>query len=48
MIDKRVDYLADWLVIAKWMDKHDFIRQHFDVIVKDPQRNLAVLKRRAD
>ncbi|RKZ51789.1 MAG: hypothetical protein DRR16_02640 [Candidatus Parabeggiatoa sp. nov. 3] len=48
VIEKRVDYLADWVGIARWMDKHALIRQHFDVIVKDHQRNLAVLKRRAD
>ncbi|HIE00196.1 MAG TPA: hypothetical protein EYP59_07900 [Thiotrichaceae bacterium] len=30
------------------MDKHALIRPHFDVVVKDHQRNLAVLKRHAD
>jgi hypothetical protein len=48
VIEGQIDYLADWVGIAGWMDKHPLLRQHFEVIVKDSRRNFAVLKRRAD
>jgi hypothetical protein len=48
VIEGQINYLADWVGIAGWMDKHPPLRQHFEVIVKDSRRNLAVLKRRAD
>jgi len=48
VIEGQIDYLADWVGIAGWMDKHPLLRQHFEVIVEDSRRNLAVLKRRAD
>lgn len=48
IIDKKVDYLVDWLGIADWMDRYPLLREHFTILVKDPQRGkkgLAVLKR---
>lgn len=60
VIEGKIDYLADWVGIAGWLNSDDLaitkkqrenrqlLKQHFELIVKDQQRNLAVLKRRAD
>ena len=42
----QIMYLADWVGIAGWTE-HEPIAENFDVIVQDPERNLAVLERRA-
>jgi hypothetical protein len=39
-----IDYVADWSGIAKWGEIEP-IKQHFQLVVDDPPRNLAVLKR---
>jgi hypothetical protein len=60
VIEGKINYLADWVGIAGWLNTDDpaitqkqrenrrLLKQHFEVIVKDSRRNLAVLKRRAD
>lgn len=44
VIDKNIDYLADWVGLAGWMD-NDVIKQHFELVVMDVGKNLAVLRR---
>ncbi len=51
ILDRKIEYLVDWVGIAEWVEKphaKESIRlgQHFDLLVKDPQRNLAVLRRK--
>ncbi len=48
VVESPIDYLADWIGIAGWasQDKGGF-RDTFELIEKDPARNLAVLRRRA-
>jgi len=41
----EIRYLVDWTGIAGWERKPD-LRSTFEVIVNDPERNLAVLRRR--
>ena len=40
-----IHYLVDWTGIATWQRKPE-VRSTFDLIVDDPTRNLAVLRRR--
>jgi len=42
---RQIQYLADWEGIAIWA-KEPRIAAQFDLIVDDPARNLAVLRRR--
>jgi hypothetical protein len=55
--DTAIEYIVDWYGLARWVDRvdsvqeeadADFLRQKFDVFVRDPRRNLVVLKRRSD
>jgi hypothetical protein len=39
-----IDYVADWAGIAEWGEIEP-IKQRFQLVVDDPPRNLAVLKR---
>lgn len=41
----QIQYLADWLGIAGWMELEP-IKSHFEVIVNDEAQNLAVLRRK--
>lgn len=41
----QIQYLADWLGIAGWMELEP-IKSHFEVIVDDEAQNLAVLRRK--
>jgi hypothetical protein len=41
----QIQYLADWEGIASWA-KQPRIASQFELVVDDPQRNLAVLRRR--
>lgn len=43
--DTPIRYLADWEGIARWVDEEPLIGQHFEVVVHEPERNLAVLRR---
>jgi hypothetical protein len=53
--DTQIEYLADWYGLARWVDRPDTVREErdvtlladrFSVVVRDPQRNLVVLKRK--
>lgn len=43
--DSKIDYLADWIGIATWVDRDGF-GESFEIIVSDPEQNLGVLGRR--
>lgn len=40
-----IQYLADWRGIARWLDHHPALRETFHLAVRDPERNLGVLRR---
>jgi len=40
----QIEYLVDWVGIAGWLELEP-IKSHFELIVKDEKKNLAVLKR---
>jgi len=42
----RINYLADWVGIAQWSTLPP-LDKTFEIIVKDPKKNLAVLKRKS-
>jgi len=46
VVASPIQYLADWTGIASWITLHP-ISDHFELIVDDQQRNLAVLRRKA-
>jgi len=49
VLDLPVNYLVDWAGLAGWVEFDHFnpqFGQSFEVLVHDPERNLAVLKRR--
>jgi hypothetical protein len=45
VLERPIRYLVDWVGIAKWMEDPEF-GQHFEIVVFDEERNLAVLQRR--
>ncbi len=48
VIDKKIDYLVDWIGIADWIERYPLLKTHFTLLVKDPKsgsKGLAVLKR---
>lgn len=48
VLETPVDYIVDWVGMARWVDQNKFstrFGQEFEVIVQDPALNLAVLKR---
>jgi len=46
VLEKReIEYLADWEGIASWATQPPIAAQ-FELVVDDPGRNLAVLRRR--
>ena len=47
VVESRIDYLADWVGIAGWLDRgHARFDATFELVLADPERNLAVLRRR--
>lgn len=48
VLDTKVDYIVDWVGMAEWahMNEHSprFVAE-FELVVKDPKNNLAVLRR---
>ncbi|HEY0876062.1 MAG TPA: hypothetical protein VGD94_21480 [Vicinamibacterales bacterium] len=53
--DTPIEYIADWYGLARWVDRPETIQEerdaslltrHFDVVVRAPERNLMVLRRR--
>ena len=55
--ETRIEYIADWYGLARWVDRPETIHEerdvqmlsrHFDVLVRAPERNLMVLRRRSD
>ena len=44
--DSPIDYLADWVGIADWVNREGF-GAHFEVVVEDETLNFGVLRRRA-
>jgi hypothetical protein len=47
VVASEIDYLADWRGIASWARRDaDGFSDAFELIVDDPDRNLAVLRRR--
>jgi len=52
ILNSKIEYLADWAGIADWtttgnVGNAEFSRR-FEVVVRDDERNLGVLRRRAD
>ena len=52
--DTPIEYIADWYGLARWVDRPDtvheerdvdLLRRHFTVVVREPERNLVVLRR---
>jgi hypothetical protein len=47
VVDSDIDYLADWEGIGGWLDRPEAeFPNAFELILRDPGQNLAVLKRR--
>jgi len=44
VLSKPVRWLADWVGIASWAQLPE-LKPHFEIVVEDPARNLAVLRR---
>jgi hypothetical protein len=45
VLEKDVRFLADWVGIVQWAEWYPEIRDHFEVVVRDPAANLGVLRR---
>jgi hypothetical protein len=43
--ESEIQYLADWIGIVTWADRHPAIAEQFEVLVADPDKNLGVLGR---
>jgi hypothetical protein len=52
--DTPIEYMADWSGLARWVDhpetvqeerENDLLSRHFAVIVREPERNIVVLRR---
>ena len=46
VVYRDVAYIVDWAGIAEWAERPEFA-VNYDLIVNDPVRNLAVLRRRS-
>lgn len=46
VVSSEAEYLVDWVGLVEWMHEPE-IAAAFEVLVEDPERNLAVLRRRA-
>jgi hypothetical protein len=44
VIERPTQYLVDWVGIASWVDD-DGLAAHFELLLEDEERNLAVLRR---
>jgi hypothetical protein len=44
----KIDYIVDWVGMADWpsLGLSPAFEQQFEVVVRDPERNLAALRRR--
>jgi hypothetical protein len=42
----KIQYLADWTGITQWM-KREPLASKFEILVNDPKRNLAVIRRKS-
>lgn len=48
VLTSQVDYIADWVGMAEWVNRRELspaFTEQFELVVKDEQANLAVLKR---
>lgn len=47
IVDSKINYLADWAGITSWMTREESPRfvKEFEIVVKDEQHNLGVLRR---
>jgi hypothetical protein len=47
VVDSKINYIADWAPITSWITRKNSPRfaAAFEVIVKDEQHNLGVLRR---
>jgi hypothetical protein len=54
--ETKIEYIVDWYGLARWIDRPDTVqeeadpdvlRRHFTVVVRDPARNIFVLRRTA-
>ena len=49
VVASEIDYIADWAGMAEWVEmSNETFNDAFELVVADPRRNLAVLRRRAD
>ena len=46
VLDRNLQYLADWKGIAQWVEDYPEIRDNFDLVVHDEEENLAILRRK--
>ena len=51
VLDKKIEYLIDWVGIAEWVEKPHAkesvqLEQYFELLVKDSNQNLAVLRKK--
>jgi hypothetical protein len=44
VLERPVEYLVDWVGIAAWVED-ERMASHFELVLADEQRNLAVLRR---
>jgi len=45
VVESEIDYLVDWAGIASWMGKPP-LGEHFELLLEDQDRDLAVLRRK--
>jgi hypothetical protein len=45
IVERDVAYLADWVGITAWAEFYPEVRERFEVVVADPERNLGALRR---
>ena len=52
--DTPIEYIADWYGLARWVDRPEtvheerdveLLKRHFSILVREPERNLVVLKK---
>jgi len=48
VIDKKIDYLVDWVGIADWIEHYPLLKANYTLLIKDQKNGtngLAVIKR---
>lgn len=45
VVERNVEYIVDWVGIAEWAERPEF-SVNYELILEDPEMNLAVLRRR--